>query len=59
MADADTNTLLLVIIAILLPPVAVFLKKGFGGAVILNILLWILLFGIGGIIHALYVVLKS
>ncbi|MBX3367587.1 MAG: YqaE/Pmp3 family membrane protein [Phycisphaeraceae bacterium] len=30
MSDLQTNTLLMVIIAILLPPLAVFLKKGLG-----------------------------
>lgn len=53
----SNNQLLYVIIAILLPPVAVFLKKGIGGAFILNILLTILFF-IPGIIHALWIILK-
>lgn len=56
MGDVSTNKLLLVIIAILLPPLAVGLKAGFGGAFVLNIILW-LLFYIPGLIHALYVVL--
>jgi uncharacterized membrane protein YqaE (UPF0057 family) len=57
MADLNEQKLLLVIIAILLPPLAVGLKEGIGGHFILNILLWIL--GIlPGILHALYVVLK-
>ncbi len=55
--NADTNKLLLIIIAILLPPLAVGLKAGVGGALILNIILW-LLFYIPGLIHALIVVLK-
>lgn len=57
MADAELNKLLLVIIAILLPPLAVGLKAGVGGALILNIILW-LLFYIPGLIHALIVVLR-
>lgn len=57
MSDINENTLLLVIVAILLPPLAVGLKSGFGGAFILNIILW-LLFYIPGLIHALIVVLK-
>ncbi len=57
MADADQNTLLLVIIAILLPPLAVGLKAGFGGTFVLNLILWLLLY-IPGLIHALIVVLK-
>lgn len=58
MADVSTNKLLMVIIAILLPPLAVFLKKGAGMDLIINIALWIVLVWIGGIIHALWVVLK-
>jgi uncharacterized membrane protein YqaE (UPF0057 family) len=57
MNDAETNKLLLVIIAILLPPLAVGLKEGVGGQLVLNIVLWIL-FYIPGLIHALWVVLK-
>ncbi|MCC5822409.1 MAG: YqaE/Pmp3 family membrane protein [Phycisphaerales bacterium] len=51
------SKVLLVIIAILLPPLAVGLKSGVGGALILNIILW-LLFYIPGLIHALWVVLR-
>ena len=57
MNDADTNKLLLVIIAILLPPLAVGLKEGAGGQLVLNIVLWIL-FYIPGLLHALYIVLR-
>ncbi|MCR9074483.1 MAG: YqaE/Pmp3 family membrane protein [bacterium] len=53
----QTNTLLLVIIAILLPPLAVGLKSGVGGALILNIILT-LVFYLPGLLHALYVVLS-
>lgn len=56
-ADAEMNKLLLVIIAILLPPLAVGLKTGMGGTLILNIILW-LLFYIPGLIHALIVILR-
>jgi uncharacterized membrane protein YqaE (UPF0057 family) len=52
----DTNTLLMVIIAILLPPVAVFLKKGAGMELVIGIVLTILFF-VPGIIYALLVVL--
>ncbi len=58
MADADTQKLLLVIIAILLPPLAVGLKAGIGGAFILNLILT-LIFWLPGVLHALYVVLAS
>lgn len=52
----DTNTLLMVIIAILLPPVAVYLKKGAGMELVISIVLTIL-FYIPGILYALLVVL--
>ncbi|ABO21972.1 YqaE/Pmp3 family membrane protein [Shewanella loihica] len=54
----DTNKLLLVIIAILLPPVAVFLKSGVGKDLLINIILCLLFF-IPGLLHALWVVTKS
>jgi len=46
-----------ILIAILLPPVGVFLEVGFTGHFWLNILLTFLGF-IPGVIHALYVILK-
>jgi uncharacterized membrane protein YqaE (UPF0057 family) len=55
----DTNTLLMVIIAILLPPLAVFLKKGLGFHFILNIILLFITLWIGALIHALWCVLKG
>lgn len=54
----DTNQLLLIIIAILLPPLAVGLKRGIGGHLILSIVLT-LLFYLPGLLHALYVVLAK
>ena len=51
------NKILLVIIAILLPPLAVFLKSGVGKDLLINIILCIL-FWIPGVLHALWVVLK-
>jgi len=57
MSDLSDNKLLMVIIAILLPPVAVFLKTGVGATLFINIILW-LLFYIPGLIHALWVILK-
>lgn len=57
-AANDTNKLLLCIIAFLLPPLAVGLKRGIGGALILSIVLT-LLFWIPGFLHALYVVLTD
>lgn len=46
------------ILAILLPPVGVFLTVGIGGAFWLNILLTLLGY-IPGIIHAVWVIAKS
>jgi len=51
------NKLLLIILAILLPPVAVFLKSGAGKDLIINIILC-LLFYLPGVIHALWVVTR-
>lgn len=58
MADTGSQKLLLVIIAVLLPPLAVGLKAGLGGAFVLNLILT-LIFWIPGVLHALYVVLSS
>lgn len=46
-----------IILAVLLPPVGVFLEVGFTGHFWLNLLLTLLGY-IPGIIHALYVILK-
>lgn len=51
------NKIVLVILAILLPPLAVFFKKGLGKDLIINIILC-LIFYIPGIIHALWLVTK-
>ncbi len=60
MANENTNQLLLIIIAILLPPLAVYLlRKSFDGALILNIILTIIGFWVLGIIHAVYLILKK
>lgn len=56
MPDVSEQKLLLIIIAIFIPPLAVGLKSGIGGALILNIVLT-LLFWIPGFLHALYVIL--
>lgn len=57
MNEPDTNTLLLCIIAILLPPLAVGLKEGVGGHLVLSIILTIF-FWLPGILHALWIILK-
>ena len=55
----DSNKILLIVLAIILPPLAVFLKNGnkINGEFWLNIVLCIL-GGVPGVLHALYVVLK-
>ena len=50
------NKIVLIILAILLPPVAVALKSGAGKSLLINIILT-LLFVLPGVIHALIVVL--
>ncbi len=51
------NNLVLIILAILLPPVAVFLKSGVGKDLLINIILC-LFFYIPGILHAIWLVTK-
>ncbi|MCC9602754.1 YqaE/Pmp3 family membrane protein [Stieleria sp. JC731] len=53
----STNTLLKVILAVLLPPLAVFMERGIGTQFFLNIVLTLIGFWIIGIIHALAVIL--
>ncbi|MBD3376210.1 YqaE/Pmp3 family membrane protein [candidate division KSB1 bacterium] len=48
-------SILLILIAILLPPLAIYLKKGAGKDLLLNLILC-LFFWIPGILHALYVI---
>ena len=55
-ADADTNTLLLVILAILLPPVAVLVHQGELNGKFWIALLLTLLFYLPGLIYALLVI---
>jgi uncharacterized membrane protein YqaE (UPF0057 family) len=50
-------TLLEIIIAFLLPPVAVWMKKGLNGQVLIALLLW-LLGHIPGVIYALWVLTR-
>lgn len=51
------NKIVLIILAILLPPVAVFLKKGVGKDLLINIVLC-LCFWVPGIVHALWLLMK-
>jgi uncharacterized membrane protein YqaE (UPF0057 family) len=53
------NPVLLIIIAILLPPLAVFLKEGAGKQFVINLVLTLLLFWLGGIIHAIWLITKK
>jgi uncharacterized membrane protein YqaE (UPF0057 family) len=55
--NAPISKLILVILAIIFPPLAVGLKEGVGGQLILNIILCFV-FWIPAILHALWVVLK-
>jgi len=55
---SDTDTILLVILCFLLPPLAVYLKYNDAGTpFVVNVILTIL-FWVPGVIHALYHVLK-
>jgi len=51
------NKVVLIILAIILPPVAVFLQKGAGKDLVINIVLCLLGF-IPGVLHALWLVLS-
>lgn len=51
------NKIVLIILALFLPPIAVFLKKGAGKDLIINILLC-LVFYIPGIVHSVWLVTK-
>jgi|GEM_PF-918071 len=44
-----------ILLCIFLPPVAVYMKCGANKDFIINLILWIVLCGIGGIIHAFIV----
>ncbi|MGV6813946.1 MAG: YqaE/Pmp3 family membrane protein [Phycisphaerales bacterium] len=57
MADIKDNQLVMIILAIFIPPVAVGIKYGITGQFWINLLLWFFTW-IGGVIHGLVVVLK-
>nr|XP_031862953.1 plasma membrane proteolipid 3 [Kwoniella shandongensis]KAA5530025.1 plasma membrane proteolipid 3 [Kwoniella shandongensis] len=46
-----------IVLAVILPPLGVFLERGCGADLLINILLTVLGY-IPGIIHALYIILK-
>ena len=53
------NKVVKIIIAIFIPPLAVYLHEGkITNHFWIDLVLWVLLFGIGGIIYALYLILK-
>jgi len=52
------NKLIHIILAILLPPIAVFLKSGVGKDLLINIVLC-LIFYVPGILHALWLITKE
>lgn len=52
------NPLLLIIVAIFLPPLAVALKSGVGTPLLINIVLT-LVFYVPGLLHAIWVILKD
>ena len=52
------NKIVLIIIAILLAPLAVFLKKGAGKDLVINILLCFLMY-IPAVIHAIWLITKK
>ncbi len=51
------NKVVLIILAIIFPPIAVYLKNGAGKDLVINILLC-LVFYLPGIVHALWLVTK-
>ena len=53
------NKVVLIILAIFLPPVSAFLKVGASKHFWINLVLTVLLFGLGGVIHALWLVLTD
>lgn len=53
----NENKLLMIVLCVLLPPLAVFLRTGLGTQFVLNLVLTIVGFWIVGVVHALIVVL--
>ena len=51
------NKVVLIVLALFLPPIAVFLKNGLGKDLIINIVLCLILF-VPGVVHALWLVTK-
>ncbi|NBC10562.1 MAG: YqaE/Pmp3 family membrane protein [Planctomycetes bacterium] len=53
------NKLVMILLAIFLPPIAVLIKEGVGFHLLLNILLLVFTLGVGAMIHALWVIMKD
>lgn len=51
------NQIIMILLALFLPPVAVFLKDGVGKHLIINIILCLLFF-LPGVVHAFWVIMK-
>lgn len=54
----SSMTIVEILLCIFLPPVAVALRKGAGMDLLINLVLWLLTFGILGIIHAFWLLSK-
>lgn len=52
-------TIVEILLCIFLPPVAVALRKGAGKDLLINLILWLLTFGILGIVHAFWLLTKK
>ena len=55
---SSTSDVLLYFLALFIPPVPVFLKRGCGADVLINVCLWILGW-IPGVIHAWYIISRN
>jgi len=53
------NKLVMILLAIFLPPIAVFIKEGVGAHLVINILLYIFTLSLGAIVHALWLLMKD
>ncbi len=53
------SPLVMILLAIFLPPIAVLIKEGVGFHLLLNILLLVFTLGLGAVIHALWVVMQK
>jgi uncharacterized membrane protein YqaE (UPF0057 family) len=57
LADSSANKLVMIILAIILPPLSVFLQRGVGTELVISIVLSIF-FYVPGILYALWITLK-